>query len=415
MSISKRNPDIFNNIIGYEYAKQEFLSILFALDNRAELTANGVTIPHGMLLYGNHSTINEYLAENLITESGYDFHFYDGDDDALAEFYKSVEPEKNYILYITGFDKKLQEASSDFPKILASIMECVDNDNIFVIATAEDADEIPKEWFQPLRFFRKIGVYLQSYSEAVSMLHILCEKKNLPEELENEDLYGLLANSTFPVMEALIDDAILHSSYTADGQLNLTIPDIVEAKKRWKLQDDVFRRLVTEEEYRRIAYHEAGHLLVAELLQPGITGYAIISNAVYGEVNGITGRRHTWIESDNDIIYSLAGKAAEDEMYGIDGGSSESDIESVFDSILYSVTKRGSCGLSHIKFKNGFSAQSDKLNESQERAIYSLVDEKLQEARKLVSENRKLLDALASKLSRQGYLVRSDIEEIMYS
>lgn len=415
MAVPKRNPDIFKNIIGYEYAKQEFLSILFALDNRAELAANGVTIPHGMLLYGNYPTINAYLAENLIIESEYEFHFYDGNDDALTEFYKSAEPDKNYILYITDFDKKLTDSSSDFPKILAHIMEDVENDNIFVIATAEDTDEIPGEWFHPLRFFRKTRVYLQSYSEAVSMLHILCEKKHLPDAIENDDLYGLLANSPYSVMEALIDDAILHSSGTADGHLNLTIQDIVEAKRRWKLQDDVFRRLIPEEDYKRIAYHEAGHLLVAELLQPEITGYAIVSNAVYGEIGGITGRRHTWIKSDNDILYSLAGKAAEDVVYGTVEGSSESDIESAFDSILYSVTKRGRCGLSHIKFKNSFSAQSEKLNESQERAIYSLVDEKLQEARKLVSENRKLLDALASKLSRQGYLVRSDIEEIMYS
>lgn len=415
MSKPKRNPDIFKNIIGYEYAKQEFLTILFALDNREEFLSRGITIPRGLMLYGPRSQDNEYLAERFIRASCYRHHFYDGDDNALVEFCNSTQSDHNYIVYITDFDKRAANEFSKFSQIVASIMEDTDKTNIFFIAVVNSLDDVPNKWLLPTRFRRKIKVYLPSYSESVEMVHALCEKKKLPQALITEDLYGLLSRTAYNRMEALIDDAIFHCNDSIDGPFAITIKDIIDAKERYSLRANIFREHDSEKNYKRSAYHEAGHVLVAELLQPKIVGCAIITKARYCYYSGITEMQNVHSNIHNDIICNLAGMVAEETVFGDNHGGAECDITPAFEEISNIILKSGRKGLSDILFKNNFSEQSISLTESQEKAIYNLAEEYKQKAQELISENRQLLDALATRLAEKGYLVRSDIEEIMYS
>lgn len=413
MSIPKRNPDIFKNIIGYDYIKQEFLSILFALDNREEFMANGVTMPRGMLLYGDQTDVNDSLAGKFAMYSGYPCFLYDGKEDSLATFCDETKADRNYIVVITGFDKKVQNGDSELLCLLSSIMEDPDKNNIFFIATTKYTRDIPEEWRGPSRFFRRIRVRQQSYDEAIEMLHSLCVKKHLDESLENADFYGLLSNQSASEMEALIDDAIFHSTESWAGKYHLTIKDIIDAESRCSLKGDIYREKTSERQYQKTAFHEAGHVLACELLQQGITGYAIISDALHCRRRGIVGMRYSWNDYTDDIVASLAGKAAEEYIFEESSPGCSEDIENAFDCLLNPVLSGGVLGLSNVKFKSSFSAQSDALNESQEKAIYSLIEEYEQKAMKLISENHNTLNALASKLANQGYLLRSDIDQIM--
>ncbi|MBO2517981.1 MAG: hypothetical protein CW338_12055, partial [Clostridiales bacterium] len=168
----------------------------------------------------------------------------------------------------------------------------------------------------------------------------------------------------------------------------------------------------SEEDLRRLAFHEAGHLVVAETLQPGCTGLATINPKRGDEVNGFIHLHHRMENEADQVTLALAGKTAVEMYYACDKGF-ERDILRAASMLRDMICSGAVCGLAYTDSTTETSREiSEALNSRIDTAVGENLEKHAMRARAILIEKRELLKKTVETLIEKKTLLYSDIRKL---
>lgn len=411
----------FNQIIGYENIKEELKWYCDILKDPKKYKALGVTGPNGLLLYGEPGVGKSMMAKCFITESGKKT-FTIRKNLPNGEFVKEIknvfeEATKNApaIVFLDDIDKFANcdynhTDAEEYVTIQACMDECKGKD-VFVIATANDVRYLPESLRRKGRFDKELEVELPSLEEAEEIIRFYLKDKKVVAQVDYAEIANLLHGYSCATLESVINEAGIIAGYA--GRKKIQREDIVQACIRFLFGYPFPQKSKFDDATRRVALHEAGHVVVAEVLERGsvIASYIGIGN---GRVGGFTKTRkdgnYVFFKKkvENHIICMLGGKAAVEVMdCEADIGCSE-DISYAYHEVRKFIDDYGMFGFD--SYESG--EASNETKSIKERRISMEMEHYSQIAKQIINENRALLGAIQVALMENPFITGKEIAKI---
>jgi cell division protease FtsH len=440
----------FNDVAGADESKQELAEVVEFLKEPQKFIQLGARIPKGVLLVGPPGTGKTLLAKAVSGEAGVPFFSISGSEfvemfvgvgaSRVRDLFDQAKRHSPCIVFVdeidavgrqrgAGLGGSHDEREQTLNQMLVE-MDGFDTDtNVIIIAATNRPDILDPALLRPGRFDRRVTLDRPDVKgrEAILRVHI----KGKPLE-PNVDL-AALARGTPGFVGADLENLVNESAILAARRNKKAIgqAELEEAIERVVMGPERKSRLISDEEKRIIAYHEAGHAVVANAI-PEADPVQKVTIVGRGQAGGLT-----WFRPEEDRIlysrkkllanlaYMLGGRVAEELVFDDITSGASNDIEQVTRLARTMVTRLGmSSELGPMLY-----GQKEELiflgREISEQRDYSeavaqkidaevrrIVDESYNLAKKLLTQYRKQLDAVAQRLLEVETLTREEFEAI---
>lgn len=410
----------FDKIIGYDTIKKELMRICDMVHNRDEYIKLGAKLPNGILLYGIPGLGKTLMAKCLIDEC--DLKSYTVRKTKSGNFVEYItevfeEARKNApsIIFLDDMDKFANEDdrhcdAEEYVAVQAGIDD-VKGTGVFVIATVNYIRKLPDSLLRSGRFDVKIEVYTPNENDSIQIIkHYLSDKK-VSKNINIDDIAMMLNYGSCAELESIINEASINAAYNRKELIEMN--DIVDAVLRveYNSPDDFTK--ISDEDARKIAIHEAGHLVICEVLQPGSVALASIRTTGRNNRGGFIRRSKEFRKEFFHILTLLGGKAAYELYYGeVDDGCAD-DIRRACDSLRDEISQKGIYGFGMIDVSNHqFPEISESMNSRNESVVQAELERYMMKARQILIHNKEFLDNITEELVKNRTLLSSDIKRI---
>lgn len=416
----------FDRIIGYASEKEEMMRLCDVLKNSDKYLKLGVKIPKAVLLYGEPGLGKTLMAKAFIAETGRQvFHCKKNKsnggfvNEIKATFENAIKNAPS-IIFFDDMDKFAEDNlqrncnKEEFVSIQTGLEDIVDQD-VFVIATANDILYLPDSLMREGRFGKQIKFSPPSFEDSVKIIQHFLSEKHMTVEVTAETLAFILSEKSCAMLESVINEAGIYAAYS--GRRKIIRDDIKNAVSNVLLKRNS-RQNIEDETKRRIAYHEAGHALLSILTKKSVGCLAIGECGQDGIGVGVCScmplsALPTLKELENKIMMLLAGKAAVEIKFGeIDVGAKK-DLFAAMDMVSDLMENLAANGFEHLYLQDAYCAmqamnQIDKNQEKKNRVLEALYIR----TKTLLVENNDFFDELAQNLFEQGILLYDEINEM---
>ncbi len=411
----------FEKIIGYDSIKKELMQFCDMIKNKEIYAELGAKLPCGVLLYGKPGLGKSLMAKCFIEEC------------KLKSFTVRKRKSKNFVEYITKtFNKAKENAPSivflddmdkyanedddhsdakEYVAVQAGI-DSIKGFDVFVIATVNDIRKLPGSLKRAGRFDKCIEFYQPFYEDSLKIIEYYLENKNT-SDINVEDVAKMLCFGSCAELESVLNEAAIIAGYKKKHKIEME--DIVESvlKAEYAAPQDYSE--TPPDKLKKVAYHEAGHLIMSEILSPESVGLASIRKGNLGKLGGFVRRYKELPSSRHHAVVCLAGKAATEIVYGSCADGCETDINKAGECIRELISERGYLGLGTVDVSALYENPSMILDSKIEIAISVEMERCLFEAKEIIAKNRETLDKIASALLEKETLLASDIKKLMQS
>ena len=439
----------FDDVAGIEEAENELVEIVDFLMDPEKYTRLGGAAPKGVLLVGAPGTGKTLLARAVAGEAGVPFFSLSASEfvelfvgvgaSRVRDLFKQARENAPAIIFIDEIDsigrtrgQAVVGGSSEQEQTLNQILTEMDGfsskEGVIVLAATNQPDVLDKALLRPGRFDRRVVVNLPDKAGREAILKVHTRSVPLAD---NVDL-GELASSTPGLSGAdlrnLVNEAALLAARREQEEVRQK--DFLDALEKIVLGPER-PLLVGPQERERIAYHEGGHAILG-LVVPGADPVNRVTIVPRGQALGVTYQRP---EDDRynypegylraRIIGALGGRVAEEIVYGTKTTGAESDIEQATDLARRMVTRWGMSeklgtvelaprenpylGRGGFPSEKPFSEETARIVDSE---VHRIIGECHDEARRLLTEHRKELEALARALLERETLDEEEILEV---
>ena len=419
----------FDKIIGYGLIKEELKQIADCLKNTAKYRRMGVSIPRGLLLEGDPGVGKTLMTMCLVEESGRKAFICrkdtpDGDFvEHIREVFEEAEDNAPSIVVLDDMDKFANvEGRNSYAEEYVTVQSCIDSikgKDIFVIATANDVIRLPDSLVRHGRFDVKLGIGLPELSDTEQIIgHYL--SRNTKVDADAHVVTAILSGKTSATLETVINEAGILACF--EGGDTITTEHIIKATLRTVYHVSIPADMSSLPKIDLSAYHydsetiyhEAGHAVMCELLRPDTI--ALIATFVEEENGGFLKRikqdhPREFLDDEVNILIGLAGKAAVEVRYGTPGTGGELDFKRAYAILQDWYVNEAVYSFDLFSSSRGRS-ESDLMQYHEQQAITRRLAEYYQQAKRLLIENRALLDRIAEELSEKRYLIGDDIRRI---
>ncbi len=440
----------FDDVAGIPEAKEELKEIVGFLKNPEIYNEIGATTPKGVLLQGPPGTGKTLLARAVAGEAGVPFYSFSGSD--FVEMFVGVgasrvrdlfsEAKKNApcIVFIDEIDAvgaSRKSSSSDgtdergqtLNALLVEMDGFSPSDNIVVMAATNRPDILDPALKRSGRFDRQITIVPPDIKGRKKILDVHCRKVKISADVELDDIATMTSGFTGAELASLVNEAALLAA--RHGKKEIEQSDFNLAHDRILLGVERKGMVITEREKRILAFHEAGHAIVAKML-PDSDPVHKITIIPRGRALGQTqqlpmSERQAYSKQylKNRISTLMGGRAAEQLVFGIKTTGGQSDIQQATDLATSMVCKWGmSDGLGHQVYvvddgdflgpSNRRLAMSISTETQIDKEIRNLLEECYDEAVAILSNERLFLSVLADILM-QVETVDGEEFDIIYS
>lgn len=413
----------FDKVIGYEDVKIELKRMCDCMRNPEKYRALGVRTPQGLLLHGEPGLGKTLMAKSLIAASGRTAYtcrkdLPDGEFvKEIKRIFQTAKQNAPSIVFLDDMDKFSNE-DSDHPNAeeFVTVQSCIDamkEHEVFVLATANDLGAVPSSLLRTGRFDKIIEVQSPESACAEKIVRHYLEQKHCAADVDAAEIAHILDGRSCADLETVINEAGLYAAF--DGKDKVDMHDLVRACMR--LLYNAPESLAPDDEkfIDRIAYHEAGHALIAELLTPNSVNFVSVS-AYTGSVCGVTSMSNPkgYFRSkqmmENRVIAILGGKAASEIVFGeVDTGANR-DLHRAFDIVERFVDNY--CSYGFDKWEQSSSA-SQELLARRDAQMASDVQRFYEQAKTLLHAHRVLLDRLAASLMERKTLLGKEVRALI--
>jgi cell division protease FtsH len=440
----------FDDVAGIDEAENELVEIVDFLKDPPKYTRLGGTAPKGVLLVGAPGTGKTLLARAVAGEAGVPFFSMSAAEFVemivgvgaarVRDLFKQARENAPAIIFIDELDAigraRGQVAiggSSEQEQTLNQILTEMDGfssrQGIIVLAATNQPDVLDKALLRPGRFDRRVVVNLPDKTGREAILKVHTRQVPLAADVSPADLAAVTPGLSGADLKNLVNEAALLAARRAQDDVRQK--DFLDALEKIVLGPER-PLLLSRADKERIAYHEGGHTILG-LLVPGADPVNRVSIVPRGQALGVTYQRP---ESDRynypeaylraRIIGMLGGRAAEELVYGTKTTGAESDIEQATGIARRMVTRWGMServGMVQLAPREnpylggagGYTGDkpfSEATAEAIDAEVLKIITGSHEEARRLLSEHRKELDALAQALLARETLSEQEILEV---
>lgn len=410
-----------DKIIGYTAIKEELKRYLDILKNIEKYEKFGVKQPSGILLFGEPGIGKSLMAKCLIEDSGRKFYVCrkdkpDGDFvNEIRNIFKKATENAPSIVFFDDIDKF---SNSDFDHTnteeFVTIQSCIDevkDKNVFVLATANDYFLLPKSLRRVGRFDKIIEVENPIGEDAGEIFEYYLKQKNYPLNFDIKEISNILEGRSCAQIEAIVNDAGMYAAYK--NQNSIKKQDMIDAYVRVMFNSTDMTSLSNEKDYELSAIHEAGHAVVAEVLNPEIVSLVTIDINSY-RTGGVTAYNskaklpYTFENKENRIRTLLGGKAATEVVKKMIDTGVSSDVREAFrvgedladDYCVFGFDKSAEI------------LKGESLQDRRDKAIADRLEKYYLDAKQILIENREFLDKVIEALLDKKTLLAKDIQDI---
>jgi len=342
----------FADVAGVDEAKEELQEIVDFLSNPKKFTRLGGRIPKGVLLVGGPGTGKTLLARAVAGEAGVPFFSISGSD--FVEMFVGVGAARVRDLFIQGkknapcliFIDEIDavgrqrgaglggghdEREQTLNAMLVEMDGFESNEGVILIAATNRPDVLDPALLRPGRFDRQVVVPNPDLRGRKRILEVHTRKTPLSGEVDLEVLARGTPGFSGADLENLVNEAALHAAKMSQDKV--TMIDFEEAKDKVMMGKERRSMILSDEEKKTTAYHEAGHTLVAQFL-PGTDPIHKVSIIPRGRALGVTMQlpvddRHTYSKTflQNTLAVLFGGRAAEELVFNSITTGAGNDIE----------------------------------------------------------------------------------------
>lgn len=411
----------FDKIIGYKDVKAELFRICDVIKNADKYKALGVAPIGGLLLDGDPGVGKTLMANCFIKESGRKSFVCrknkpDGEFvNEIKNVFTEAAGNAPSIILLDDMDKFANE--DDYHRNAeeyVTVQSCIDEikgKDVFVLATTNGTDNLPRSLLRAGRFDYVISVDAPEGKDAVEIVKYYLSQKKAVAEIDAEEIARLLNGKSCAVLETVINTAGQYAGY--ENKEMIGVDDIIRACLRVIYNAPESTAPHNPVVLERTAYHEAGHAVVAEILESGSVDLVSVRKNT-GTVGGFTAYHNPddyWISKthmENRVIAILGGKAATELIFGEADTGANNDLHRAFDIVQRFADNYCSYGFGYWE---GRDSSSDRLLRREDR-ITADMETYYARARKILIDNKAFLEALAKRLQEKDTLVSSEIKEI---
>lgn len=412
----------FDKIIGYDFIKVELERICDLMKNPDKYKKLGVSVPSGLVMYGDPG-VGKTLFATCFIEACNRNSFICRKNKSEGDFINQIkhtfdEAKKNTpsIILLDDFDKfanedKDHKDAEEYVAIQSCIDEIKDYD-VFVFATANDLCKVPESLLRAGRFDISIRVKNPKYEDAIKIIKYYLSKKSYVGTIDVVEIAKILHGRSCAELESIINQAGIYAGFENKDKIEFS--DIVRACKRIIYDAPETIKNEGAEQSLETAYHEAGHAIVSEILEPqSVTLISIEEHE--GNIGGFTGYYRDekyWNSIDlmkKRVCTLLGGKCATEVVFGKADVGCTSDIDRAVQVIRRMITDYCEAGFDKVYLGYG---QSENHKYNQERAIADELHKYYNIVKELLINNKKFLDIIANKLIDKKTLIGKDIQLI---
>ena len=415
----------FDKIIGYETIKNELQQVCDMIQNKEVYENLGAKLPHGILLYGDPGLGKTLMAKCFIDESGLNAYTVrrnkgsDGFIEEITETFKKAKENSPAIIFLDDIDKFANEDENhrdaeEYVAVQAGIDEAQGSD-VFVLATANKIYKLPFSLIRSGRFDRKVKVCCPTARDAGEIIRHYLKGKKVSDDVNIEDITMMISYSSCAELETILNEAAISAAFARHDSISME--DLTNAVLRMQYEATESYTKTSEEDLRKAALHEAGHLVVCEVLCPGSVGLASLRKSSQDATGGFIHRCKELKRRAYDILVCLAGKAAVELYYSETCASGcNFDINCAFQEIRAAISESGTCGFGMIDVStNRFPRTSENMNSRNEAVVHAELERYMLKARDILLKNRTFLEKATELLLKKETLLYSDIKALRES
>ena len=436
----------FKDVAGCEEVKE----IIDYLRSPKKFTDMGAHIPKGILMVGPPGTGKTLLAKAVAGEANVPFFSISGSDfvemfvgtgaSRVRDMFKTAQKSAPCILFIdeidavgrqrgAGMGGGNDEREQTLNQLLVEMDGMTDNAGIVVIAATNRPDVLDPALLRSGRFDRRVTVSLPDIKGREAILQVHARNKKLASDVSLANLAKRTPGfSGADLANVLNEGAILA---VRKNESKVTMTDLDEAIDRVMMGPAKKSKKYTEKDKILVAYHEAGHAVIGLKLEDAdmVQKVTIIPRGDAGGYNLMTPREEKYFHRKSEFIAQitglLGGRTAEEIQFGEISAGAVNDIEKLTEIAKNMVRVYGMSSLGPIQYADpqgnvflgrdytkgsdysaGVAAEIDK-------EVRAIVDECHENCRKILTENKDLLDLIANNLYEHETLTNEEITNLM--
>jgi len=440
----------FQDVAGVDESKEELAEVVEFLREPQKFIQLGARIPKGVLLVGPPGTGKTLLAKAVSGEAGVPFFSISGSEfvemfvgvgaSRVRDLFDQAKRHSPCIVFVdeidavgrqrgAGLGGSHDEREQTLNQMLVE-MDGFDTDtNVIIVAATNRPDILDPALLRPGRFDRRITLDRPDVRGREAILKVHVKGKPLSPQVD----LASLARGTPGFVGADLENLVNEGAILAARRNKKVIEqgELEEAIERVVMGPERKSRLISDEEKRLIAYHEAGHAVVGNAI-PEADPVQKVTIVGRGQAGGIT-----WFRPDEDrllmsrrkfmatLAYALGGRVAEEAVFDDITSGASNDLEQVTRMARTMVTRLGmSDQLGHMVYGQKeeliflgreISEQrdySEAVAEKIDAEVRKIVDEAYGKAKEILKKYRKELDAVAQKLLEAESITREEFEAI---
>lgn len=425
----------FKDVAGLKEEKEELKEIVDFLKNPVKYTKLGARIPKGVLMVGSPGTGKTYISKATAGEAGVPFFTISGSDfvemfvgvgaSRVRDLFEQAKKNSPCIIFIdeidavgrkrgAGLGGGNDEREQTLNQLLVEMDGFDENSGIIILAATNRPDVLDPALLRPGRFDRQIVIGMPDIKAREEIFKVHTKNKPLAEDVSPEILAKRTPGFSPADIENLVNEAALLTA-RRNGKM-IRMDEIEEATTKVMAGPQKKSRVISEEEKRLTAYHEAGHAIVMRSI-PGSDPVHQITIIPRGMAGGFTMSlplEDRFFETKgnmlNDIKHLLGGRVAEElKLDDISTGASN-DLERSTAIARAMITKYGfSKKLGPVSFSSNdevflgrdFSTKqnySEEISSEIDKEIKEILEESYAETKKILTENDERLENVARAL-----------------